>query len=128
MLMTSAPTVGCLLALAGPAAGLDAALDFLATLAPAGSFFWYTYNLRALVALVLVSLACGAVGPLVVGALAPLPVVVGILVIFAQLRLGSGAAVVVLAGAARGSQSKRQLKSRSVHHSAPCNSISAASE
>lgn len=51
----------------GPAAGLDAVLGGLADLAPDGSFFSRAYNLRALLALVLVSLTCGAVGPLVVG-------------------------------------------------------------
>ena len=56
-----------LFALTGPAAGLDAALDAMADAAPAGSFFGAAYNLRALLALVLVSLTCGAIGPLVVG-------------------------------------------------------------
>jgi hypothetical protein len=41
-------------------------------------------------------------GPLLIGALAPLPVVVGILVVFAQRRVGAGAALLVLRGAARG--------------------------
>ena len=54
-------------ALAGPAAGLDALLDAMAGAAPEGSFFSAAYNLRALLALVLVSLTCGAIGPLVVG-------------------------------------------------------------
>lgn len=41
-------------------------------------------------------------GPLLIGALTPMPVVVGILVVFAQRRLGSDAALLVLRGAARG--------------------------
>jgi zinc transport system permease protein len=36
-------------------------------LAPEGYFFSYTFNLRALLALILVSLCCGAIGSLVVG-------------------------------------------------------------
>lgn len=40
-------------------------------------------------------------GPLLVGALTPLPVVVGVLVVFAQRSLGVPAAIAVLAGAAR---------------------------
>jgi ABC 3 transport family len=48
-------------------AGLAAAFDALANLAPAESFFDASYNLRVLLALVLVSLTCGAIGPLVVG-------------------------------------------------------------
>ncbi len=56
-----------LFALGGPADGLDAALDAIAKAAPEGSFFSAATDLRALVALVLVSLTCGAIGPLVVG-------------------------------------------------------------
>ena len=56
-----------LFAFAGPVAGLDSVLDALANAAPAGSFFNAVYNLKALLALVLVSLTCGAIGPLVVG-------------------------------------------------------------
>ena len=56
-----------LFALGGPADGLDAALDFIAKAAPDGSFFSAANDLRALVAVVLVSLTCGAIGPLVVG-------------------------------------------------------------
>jgi hypothetical protein len=41
-------------------------------------------------------------GPVLVGALTPLPVVVGILTVFAQRRLGTGAALLVVRGAARG--------------------------
>lgn len=41
-------------------------------------------------------------GPVLVGALTPLPVVVGILTVFAQRRLGSDAALLVVRGAARG--------------------------
>lgn len=46
---------------------LEAALAWLSHLAPAGSFFANVFNLRALLALVLVSVSCGAVGALVVG-------------------------------------------------------------
>ncbi|MFO0843694.1 MAG: metal ABC transporter permease [Gemmataceae bacterium] len=46
---------------------LDGLFLRLAGAAPSGSFFSYSYNLYALVALVLVSLSCGAVGSLVVG-------------------------------------------------------------
>lgn len=46
---------------------LDRWLHFLADMAPTGSFFAFTFNLKALLALVLVSLSCGAVGALVVG-------------------------------------------------------------
>ena len=56
-----------LFALGGPADGLDALLDAIAKAAPEGSFFNAAADLRALVALVLVSFTCGAIGPLVVG-------------------------------------------------------------
>lgn len=46
---------------------LDGTLAAVARMAPEGSFFAYGFNLRALLALVLVSLCCGAVGSLVVG-------------------------------------------------------------
>jgi zinc transport system permease protein len=46
---------------------LDALLWRLADAAPGGGFFSYGFNLRAMVALVLVSLCCGSVGSLVVG-------------------------------------------------------------
>lgn len=46
---------------------LDGVLNALARTAPDGSFFSYGFNLRALLALVLVSLCCGAVGSLIVG-------------------------------------------------------------
>lgn len=46
---------------------LDGLLAGLARLAGEGSFFSYSFNLRGLFALVLVSLSCGAVGSLVVG-------------------------------------------------------------
>src|SRR5262249_40937786 len=46
---------------------LDNLLTALARLAPPGSFFAQDFNLRSMLALVLVSLACGAVGSLVVG-------------------------------------------------------------
>lgn len=46
---------------------IDRILHDLADLAPPGSFFAFSFNLRALVALILVSVSCGAVGALVVG-------------------------------------------------------------
>src|SRR5262245_48772195 len=46
---------------------LDALLERAAALAPADTFFAFGFNLRALLALALVSLCCGAVGSLVVG-------------------------------------------------------------
>jgi zinc transport system permease protein len=46
---------------------LDDALFWLASRAPANSFFAHENNLSAMIALLLVSLACGAVGSLVVG-------------------------------------------------------------
>jgi zinc transport system permease protein len=46
---------------------LDRVLHALADQAPADTFFSFGFNLRALLALVLVSLTCGAVGSLVVG-------------------------------------------------------------
>jgi zinc transport system permease protein len=45
---------------------LNELIGRLADLAPAGSFFHYGWNIRALLALILVSLSCGAVGSLVV--------------------------------------------------------------
>jgi zinc transport system permease protein len=46
---------------------LDHLLNLISNTAPSGSFFAYSYTLRALLALILVSLSCGAVGSLVVG-------------------------------------------------------------
>jgi zinc transport system permease protein len=46
---------------------LDRLIEWLTTLAPHGHFFAYGFNIRASLALVLVSLCCGAVGSLVVG-------------------------------------------------------------
>src|SRR5581483_7350294 len=46
---------------------LEHLLRLVADRAPDGNFFSFTYNLRALLALVLVSVSCGAVGSLVVG-------------------------------------------------------------
>jgi zinc transport system permease protein len=46
---------------------LDRAIDAVTALAPPGDFFSYSFNIRALLALLLVSLSCGAVGSLVVG-------------------------------------------------------------
>jgi zinc transport system permease protein len=42
-------------------------IDFLCSLAPEGSLYSYGYNVQGLLALILVSLICGAVGSLVVG-------------------------------------------------------------
>jgi zinc transport system permease protein len=50
-----------------PGAGLGKAVDAVSRWAPPDTFFNYSYNLRALLALVLVSITCGAVGSLVVG-------------------------------------------------------------
>ena len=55
-----------LLALA-PHEALDRVIDFCARLAPANSFFAWDFNIRSLLALILVSLCCGAIGSLVVG-------------------------------------------------------------
>jgi zinc transport system permease protein len=46
---------------------LDRWIESCARLAPPGHFFSYSFNIRALLALVLVSLCCGAIGSLVVG-------------------------------------------------------------
>ncbi len=46
---------------------LDDLVEATTRLAPAGSFFAFSFNIRALLALVLVSLCCGAIGSLVVG-------------------------------------------------------------
>jgi zinc transport system permease protein len=46
---------------------LDRAIISLCSLAPDGSFFNGEYNIKALLALILVSISCGAVGSLVVG-------------------------------------------------------------
>ena len=46
---------------------LETLLNATADRAPAGGFFSFTFNLRALLALILVSVSCGAVGSLVVG-------------------------------------------------------------
>src|SRR5262245_2652492 len=46
---------------------LDGLLRVVADRAPADGFFSFTFNLQALLALVLVSISCGAVGSLVVG-------------------------------------------------------------
>jgi zinc transport system permease protein len=49
------------------AVGLDQIIEVVRRSCPPGTFFSYAYNIRALIALVLVSLVCGAVGSLVVG-------------------------------------------------------------
>ncbi|HEY7156786.1 MAG TPA: metal ABC transporter permease [Gemmataceae bacterium] len=46
---------------------LDRWIESCARLAPPGHFFSYSFNIRAVLALVLVSLCCGAIGSLVVG-------------------------------------------------------------
>src|SRR5579884_3460385 len=46
---------------------LDGIIDHFTQMAPASSFFSFSFNVRALLALLLVSLSCGAVGSLVVG-------------------------------------------------------------
>ncbi|MGH7223457.1 MAG: metal ABC transporter permease, partial [Gemmataceae bacterium] len=46
---------------------LDSLIRSCAALAPDNSFFAWDFNIRALLALVLVSLCCGAIGSLVVG-------------------------------------------------------------
>ena len=46
---------------------LDSWIEDCARLAPDGSFFSLSFNIRALLALVLVSICCGAIGSLVVG-------------------------------------------------------------
>ena len=48
-------------------AWVDQIIDFLCSLAPEGSLYSYGYNVQGLLALLLVSLICGAVGSLVVG-------------------------------------------------------------
>ncbi|MBY0231556.1 MAG: metal ABC transporter permease [Gemmataceae bacterium] len=50
-----------------PGEWLENLVRLLASLAPEGTFLSYGFNLRALLALLLVGLACGAVGSLVVG-------------------------------------------------------------
>jgi zinc transport system permease protein len=50
-----------------PSQGLDRAINFFAGLAPADSFFAYDFNIRSLLATILVSLCCAAIGSLVVG-------------------------------------------------------------
>ncbi len=46
---------------------LDNGIESFTRVAPSGHFFHYSYNIRALLALVLVSVCCGAIGSLVVG-------------------------------------------------------------
>lgn len=46
---------------------LEQTIDAIARQLPPDNFFHYTYNIRALLAVILVSLICGAVGSLVVG-------------------------------------------------------------
>jgi zinc transport system permease protein len=46
---------------------LTSLIQFCASLAPPNSFFSWSFNIQALLALVLVSLSCGAIGSLVIG-------------------------------------------------------------
>jgi zinc transport system permease protein len=48
-------------------AWLDQAIDAFTRLFPDRTFFWFDYNVRGVLAVLLVSLCCGAVGSLVVG-------------------------------------------------------------
>ncbi len=64
--MFLAPSSTFLLALS-PDEALDRLIQFCASLAPADSFFAWDFNVRALLALILVSLCCGAIGSLVIG-------------------------------------------------------------
>ena len=57
-------TFSLMLLAAEPTHWLDGLLDNVGKLFPEGSFFAYFFNLRALLALVLVSVSCGAVGAL----------------------------------------------------------------
>jgi len=50
-----------------PSEWLDRCIDSCAALAPENSFFAWNFNIRSLLALVLVSLCCGAIGSLVIG-------------------------------------------------------------
>lgn len=70
--------------------------------APLGSLDLLPRALAALVVVVAITALARVAGPVLVGALTPLPVVVGILVVFAERRVGTGAALLVLDGAARG--------------------------
>jgi zinc transport system permease protein len=58
---------GCLVHALNPAGWLDQAIDAFASQWPHLSYFSITWNIRSLLAAVLASLACGAVGSLVVG-------------------------------------------------------------
>jgi zinc transport system permease protein len=64
--MLCAPFVPVLASFA-PQEWLDRAIEACTRLAPAGTFFAFQFNIKALVALILVSLCCGAIGSLVVG-------------------------------------------------------------
>src|SRR5579883_2280093 len=50
-----------------PSDWLDRAISYLASLAPEHSFFAWSFNLKVVLALILVSLCCGAIGSLVIG-------------------------------------------------------------
>jgi zinc transport system permease protein len=46
---------------------LDRAIQYLTSLAPESSFFAWSFNIKVVLALILVSLCCGAIGSLVIG-------------------------------------------------------------
>jgi zinc transport system permease protein len=46
---------------------LDRAIQYLASLAPEHTFFAWSFNIKVVLALILVSLCCGAIGSLVIG-------------------------------------------------------------
>lgn len=56
-----------LVAAFAPSEWLDHLIQSCCALAPSNTFFAYTFNLKGLLALILVSLCCGAIGSLVVG-------------------------------------------------------------
>jgi zinc transport system permease protein len=64
--MLPTPLAVVLLQLA-PSEWLDRVIQSCAALAPVDSFFAWDFNIRSLLALMLVSLCCGAIGSLVVG-------------------------------------------------------------
>jgi zinc transport system permease protein len=50
-----------------PGDWLDRGIQYLASLAPENSFFAWSFNIKIVLALILVSLCCGAIGSLVIG-------------------------------------------------------------
>jgi zinc transport system permease protein len=63
----SAVPLSALLVDFAPEAWLDRGIGYLASLAPAYSFFAFDFNIKVVLALILVSLCCGAIGSLVIG-------------------------------------------------------------